>query len=392
MGTFNNTFNRSFNQIGSNMNPLPLLPERNSDIVKASGRVGIITGTPTANFSTTGRDNINLNNVSCSRQNGLLHSVQLYLNGPLISFLKLLVWRKNLSGTWDMVAESGDLSSGLIDGVNTIDLTGHDVSIKEGDYIGLEGVDSHYSMLRQTGYPENSYAYVNTSLVDYTDFDWNAQGVSPSVLPLITYQQAPLIVLIGGSSMAGHPGHYSGIEISFINNPAHSLGYQLYQLNEKYVCQQMGIGSQTSANVLARFDADCVDLKPKFAIIYTGINDLADGTVTKAQFIANNTSMLEKCALNDIIPIVLAIMPWTSGTYDQMVTRDEWNTDLKILAESYGYFVNSESVTGQYRATGTEGNLWNILSVYNSDNVHLNQDGYTALAAYIKTTVFDTYS
>ena len=379
-------FNSKKVQLGAKLNRI----YRNTDLVEAGGYYDIATGIGTSSFG-LGSANINLNNLSVIRQTGKLVKIKYFNSQELPDTIKLQIWRKT-NNLWTRVAESADLRSKIT--INTINDVQLDTAldVQEGDYVGFEGTGYETCFLRAGTYIAKTYCYASLP-ISYTDYDWLAQSNSTSILPIKSYMQAPLIVLIGSSSMAGRPGHYSGIENSMVNNPANSIGYQLYQLNNKLVCQQMGIGSQTSTNMAARFDNDCIALKPKFALIYAGTNDIAGGVITKATFLANYTSMLDKCAANGIIPIALNIMPWTNGTDEQMIIRDEWNADLKALVESYpkGKSLDASSVVGQYRATGTEGNLWDIKTSLAADGVHLNLAGYTALSAYIKEQIFDKY-
>ena len=114
-------------------------------------------------------------------------------------------------------------------------------------------------------------------------------------------------------------------------------------------------------------------------------NALSTSGVTKTTFLSNWTTMLNACQNNDIIPVVILIMPWTGGNTAQMNTRDDWNASLVALAETYedAIIVDTSLAVGQYAADGLEGNLWDIKTAYNTDGVHFNSAGHGAIAAVL---------
>jgi hypothetical protein len=124
-------------------------------------------------------------------------------------------------------------------------------------------------------------------------------------------------------------------------------------------------------------------LQPSMILINGGINDVAAGTVTQAQFLANWKTMLDYAVAKDAIPIVLLMGPWTGGTTAQMRTRDAWNTALTSMAGTYtqAVVVDANTVLSQFRAGGDAGNLWDpIAGMLGSDGLHPTATGYTAFA------------
>lgn len=83
-----------------------------------------------------------------------------------------------------------------------------------------------------------------------------------------------------------------------------------------------GIGGQTSAHMLVRFQSDVIDLHPKVVVIMAGTNDVAhnDFWVAPEQVVNNVISMCTLAKANGIIPIISSIMPCTSFV---------WNTEIK---------------------------------------------------------------
>jgi lysophospholipase L1-like esterase len=151
----------------------------------------------------------------------------------------------------------------------------------------------------------------------------------------------------------------------------------------------MGIGSETTANILARFKADVIDLKPKIVIIEAGVNDIAT-SVTQTTFISNYNKMLDSCAVHGIRAIICHIMPWTNGTNAQMQKRDKWNASLDSLSALHAgtICINFDTPLGQFRVGGDAGNLWDIKTAYDSDGVHFTLAGYTKIAEVIKPRLY----
>ena len=203
--------------------------------------------------------------------------------------------------------------------------------------------------------------------------------------------QAPLAVGIGDSIIAGHPAHNTYLEAVRTVDTAipNQIMYQLNQINSDYVYQNMGIGGDDSSETLTRFTKDCINLKPKLALINPSVNDISGGVISKATFLSNYTTMLDACVTNNIVPVVFKMMPWTSGSNANMQKRDDWMADLQALTATYSnsVWVDFDVTIGKFRTGGDVGNLWDIQTAYNADGVHLNLAGYTAAAALINTEI-----
>lgn len=369
-----------------------ILITRNPDTVEAGGYVAISTGTPNLAITPT-RTFFNRQNLSLIRQTGNISRVRFYLGNALKpSAIHVEIWRKNGS-VWDRVYRSEDIAAVCI--INQInDINVNPIAVLAGDYLALSGNGGGNIFTAVSGYGSGSFHYQTEASIQVTGFNWTTQPtLTGYLLPVKSFQQAPLVVGIGDSIMAGHPGHYSGVESSVnVNVPTNCITGQLERIDEIYICQNMGIGSQVTTSIAARFNADVVALKPRLVIINGGVNDIATG-VSKSVFLANYTSMLNLCAANGIIAIVCKITPWTTGTIAQMQTRDNWMADLKVMVESYQGFiwVDFDSVLGQFRSGGDAGNLWNIQPAYNADGIHFTYLGYQAMATSIDAKIKEKY-
>lgn len=72
-----------------------------------------------------------------------------------------------------------------------------------------------------------------------------------------------------------------------------------------------GIGGQTTPQMLLRFRADVIDLKPKVVVILAGTNDIAGNTgpMTLEQTEANLATMSELAHLHSIRVVLSSVMP-----------------------------------------------------------------------------------
>ncbi|MBO6102812.1 MAG: hypothetical protein J6P03_06125 [Opitutales bacterium] len=72
-----------------------------------------------------------------------------------------------------------------------------------------------------------------------------------------------------------------------------------------------GISGQVTAQMLARFRADVIDLRPKTVLILAGTNDLAQnqGPVELENIAGNIISMAELARINGIVPVICSITP-----------------------------------------------------------------------------------
>lgn len=103
-----------------------------------------------------------------------------------------------------------------------------------------------------------------------------------------------------------------------------------------------GIGGQTSAQVLVRFAADVVRLRPRVVHLLIGTNDVAGnaGPVSDDDFQNNVTSMVDIATAHRIAVILASItpavrIPWQPQT-DPAPTIARWNSWLSELAAQRG--------------------------------------------------------
>lgn len=104
-----------------------------------------------------------------------------------------------------------------------------------------------------------------------------------------------------------------------------------------------GIGGQTSAQMLLRFTADVINLRPKAVVIMAGTNDVAHNTywVEPNKVVDNVVAMCNLAKANAIVPIISSIPPcasfvWRPEIKNAAQTIVSINKRLKAYAEANG--------------------------------------------------------
>jgi len=207
------------------------------------------------------------------RQNGTIDRIKLYtISTTSLTGFYLTIWRKDGS-TYDLVGTSNNLATSLVAGAySVIDLSTPITGVQEGDYYGyrVEASDSTYHFRAKGGISGVTSYYVSNSTPSASDYNWEgATAVSGSVFLINLYMQAPQVVFIGDSIIAGHPSHYSFVETAGDTNIISAIEGQ-FSLLTGYSYQNMGIGGEKTSQILSRFTSDVINLKPRVAVIEGG--------------------------------------------------------------------------------------------------------------------------
>ncbi len=143
-----------------------------------------------------------------------------------------------------------------------------------------------------------------------------------------------------------------------------------------------GISGQTSSEMLVRFQADVISLKPKAVVILAGTNDIAqnNGQISYEHIVQNIQSMCELAKVHHIKPILCSLPPsiaffWRPGFQpaDSIVAL---NTKLQQYArKNHIMYVDywSELVAND-RGMRPE---------YTIDGCHLTHEGYSVMEEII---------
>ena len=144
-----------------------------------------------------------------------------------------------------------------------------------------------------------------------------------------------------------------------------------------------GIGGQTSAHMLVRFQSDVIALHPKVVVIMAGTNDVAhnDFWVAPEEVVNNVISMCVLARANGIIPIISSIPPCTSFVWRPEIknaaqTIVDINKSLKAYAEA------NAIVFVDYHSALADENM-GFQKTLSDDGCHPNPDTYYQMEAMV---------
>ena len=149
-----------------------------------------------------------------------------------------------------------------------------------------------------------------------------------------------------------------------------------------------GISGQTSPQMLIRFRADVIALKPSIVVLLAGANDIAGNTgPSTLEMILNNIiSMAELAKANQIELILCSLLPaydfpWETGSFPAEKI-ETFNTMLKKYADA-----NEILYLDYYSAMVDERK--GLKTIYADDGVHPNKVGYEVMAPIVEKAIND---
>ena len=150
-----------------------------------------------------------------------------------------------------------------------------------------------------------------------------------------------------------------------------------------------GISGQTSPQMLLRFRADVIELKPKAVVILCGTNDIAGNTgpETLAMVENNITSMAELAKANKIKVILCSVLPadkfgWKPGLQpaDTIIELNSWISTY-ARSKHFAYVDYYPAMVDDQKG---------LKKQYSSDGVHPNKDGYVVMQAIVQAVIKKT--
>jgi len=166
-----------------------------------------------------------------------------------------------------------------------------------------------------------------------------------------------------------------------------------WRLNEYFPSQDYvnrGISGQVTSEMLGRFKADVLDLKPSTIVILAGTNDLSRGTPVAT--IANNITMMAELAQAHKIRVILAsVMPVSdyhkavNPQYERTRFRPpalirSLNTWMKNYCASNGF-----TYLDYYSAMVDKGGF--LKAELTDDGLHPNAAGYRVMAPLVSAAI-----
>ena len=140
-----------------------------------------------------------------------------------------------------------------------------------------------------------------------------------------------------------------------------------------------GISGQTTPQMLIRFRADVIALKPAAVIILAGINDIAGNTgPSTLEMIANNIfSMAELAKANQIKVILCSVLP----AYD-FSWKPNQNPAEKVVAinEMIKTYADANDILYLDYFSAMADERKGLPALYSNDEVHPNKKGYQVMA------------
>ena len=147
-----------------------------------------------------------------------------------------------------------------------------------------------------------------------------------------------------------------------------------------------GISGQTTPQMLIRFRADVIALKPAIVVLLAGANDIAGNTgPSTLEMILNNIiSMSELAKVNQIEMILCSLLPasdfpWKKGSFPAEKI-ETFNAMLKQYADS-----NAILYLDYYSAMVDEQK--GLKAAYADDGVHPNKAGYETMALLVEKAI-----
>jgi lysophospholipase L1-like esterase len=150
-----------------------------------------------------------------------------------------------------------------------------------------------------------------------------------------------------------------------------------------------GISGQTTPQMLSRFRADVVALKPQVAVINGGINDIAtnSGAYDFEFTFGNIQSMAEIAHANGIKVILTSVLPATEIPWRKEITAvaekvDQLNAAIKAYCAGKG-FTYVDYYTQLVSKDGAKG----MAEQYTTDGVHVTATGYEVMEKVVKQAI-----
>ena len=143
-----------------------------------------------------------------------------------------------------------------------------------------------------------------------------------------------------------------------------------------------GISGQVTAQMLSRFQADVIALRPKKVIIMAGTNDIAmnNGYISHEHILQNIQSMCELAKYNGIQPVLCSCLPAAAFKWRPNMTPANDIIRLNNIIKAYAK-ANKIKYVDYHSALVDE--IGGLPKKYAADGVHPNIDAYKIMEAIL---------
>lgn len=155
-------------------------------------------------------------------------------------------------------------------------------------------------------------------------------------------------------------------------------------INNQYV--DRGISGQTTSEMLVRFRADVINLKPKAVVILAGTNDIAqnNGYISLENAFGNIVSMVELAKANNIKPILCSVMPayefgWRKGL-------EPAGKIIKLNAMIKAYADKNKIIYVDYHSALAD-ERGGLPEKYSKDGVHPTLEAYKIMETIVQKAI-----
>jgi lysophospholipase L1-like esterase len=159
--------------------------------------------------------------------------------------------------------------------------------------------------------------------------------------------------------------------------------------NKPYI--DRGISGQTTPQMLLRFRADVIDLKPAVVVILAGINDIAENTgpITPEQTFGNIVSMAQLAIANNIRVVISSVLPANNFPWRPRIKPADKVIALNaMLAE---YCKTHNIVYLDYYSKMVDDNK-GLDKKYTYDGVHPTLAGYRIMGPLVEEAIKEALS
>lgn len=160
--------------------------------------------------------------------------------------------------------------------------------------------------------------------------------------------------------------------------------YPEFFINKSYI--NRGISGQTTPQMLLRFRADVVNLKPKVVVILAGTNDIAGNTgPSSLEMIEDNiASMVEISRANNINVVLCSVLPVYDYPWKPELNPAEKIVNLNKWIKNYAD-KNGISYVDYFTSMADERD--GLKKEYSKDGVHPNLAGYKVMAPIVDLAI-----